>query len=174
MREIYLFIVVTRYKNQNQTYPVMFAMIFDSISIEGILKRCTKPLHSCLETQNCETIGETTGNLDAPSRQFGILCECFSFFFFFLFDQVKLQRFNGFRGCFVRVIRCIFAHSVTLYFCGCCYCCYSVGYSALSTIQIPVDFIEFPYDLVLHMHEQCGFYYFVHDSLPEKNHVFPK
>lgn len=98
----------------------------------------------------------------------------FLVFFFFLFDQVKLQRFNGFRGCFVRVIRCIFAHSVTLYFCGCCYCCYSVGYSALSTIQIPVDFIEFPYDLVLHMHEQCGFYYFVHDSLPEKNHVFPK
>lgn len=101
MREIYLFIVTLRENQKSQTYPVMFVMIFDSISIEGTLKRCTKPLHSCLKFG---MIGETTGNLDAPSRQFVILCA----WLFFLFDQVKLQRFNGFRVVFVCGIRRIF------------------------------------------------------------------
>lgn len=52
--EIYLLIVISRIVKS--TYPVMFVMIFDSISIEGILKKCIKSLHSCwneMERSRC-------------------------------------------------------------------------------------------------------------------------
>ena len=52
MRNFCLLIVTgakKRHRNEeNSTYPVMFVTIFDSISLEGILKRRKKSLHSCL------------------------------------------------------------------------------------------------------------------------------
>lgn len=79
----------------------------------------------------------------------------------FLFDHVKLQRFNGFRFLYyLFLFHSIFSVFAPLFSAVCLFRLFSYLLALQSKFRS--EFIEFPYDLVQHA---CAmwFYYFVHD-----------
>lgn len=132
--EIYLFIVTLRMKS---TYPVMFVMIFDSISLEGILKWHIKWLHSCLMN---DVIGSCSNGGDTIKS--AALCHNLCFFSYSL--NAKLQCSNGFRLLATSML--YFPSFISVFF-FMSFIGGSSGERSLFANQIPYKFIEFPYDL---------------------------
>lgn len=134
-------------------------MIFDSISLEGILKRWIKPLCSCLMNEmRSEMEYDEIWWTSLSQFVFYVHRGCFPFFFALcsLFDQrcSKLLRSNGFRfllsSIYVSPLLCCRPFAVR-YFKFRQFVFFSssrlVVVLVLSSIQIPFEFIEFPYDL---------------------------
>lgn len=181
------------WNHKNPTYPVMFAMIFDSISIGGKLKWRIKSLRSCWMTGMWNLPIDKmmkTGILMMPpsdlvssvlSRSsdytqspFLSLSICV-FLCAILFDQVKLQ-------VSIAMLSNVSVLAIKYFFFLRQFCCHSrftCFYAIISSTVFfrckiirkknPVDFIEFPYDVVQQQQPQhaCAmwFYYFVHDPI---------
>lgn len=161
--EIYLLIVISRIVKS--TYPVMFVMIFDSISIEGILKKCIKSLHSCwneMERSRCRRNDENL-MLDAPRTPLSLPSLFVNLYFMRVFIRsCEIATFQWFPVFifYLFLFRSIFSVFAPLFSAVCLFRLFSYLLALQSKFRS--EFIEFPYDLVQHA---CAmwFYYFVHD-----------